>query len=72
MTRLRGMRPARVKPPILGPMDVDTNPHHQTVLPSYKKGGIVKKTGPAIVHKGERVVPVKKKRIGTSDGSMSC
>lgn len=30
-------------------------------LPSYEKGGIVKKTGPAIVHKGERVIPAKPK-----------
>jgi len=28
--------------------------------PSYKKGGKVKKTGLALVHKGERVVPRKK------------
>tara|TARA_R100000655_G_scaffold90950_1_gene131633 strand:- start:1011 stop:1376 length:366 start_codon:yes stop_codon:yes gene_type:complete len=27
--------------------------------PMYKKGGIVPKTGTAIVHKGEMVVPVK-------------
>jgi hypothetical protein len=30
-------------------------------LPSYKKGGTVKKTGLAMVHKGERVIPTKKK-----------
>ncbi|MCK9361675.1 hypothetical protein M0Q28_05660 [Patescibacteria group bacterium] len=29
-------------------------------LQSYKKGGIVKKTGVALVHKGERVIPAKK------------
>lgn len=29
-------------------------------MPSYKKGGIVKKTGPALVHKGEKIIPVKK------------
>jgi len=28
-------------------------------LPSYRKGGIVKKTGPAMLHKGERVLSVK-------------
>jgi hypothetical protein len=28
-------------------------------VPSYKKGGIVKKTGLANLHKGERVVPKK-------------
>lgn len=25
----------------------------------YKKGGVVKKTGPALVHKGELIVPKK-------------
>src|SRR5665213_3526143 len=39
-------------------------------LPSYKKGGKVKETGPAILHKGETVVPVSKRR-GTSDGYMA-
>ena len=29
-------------------------------MDSYKKGGKVKKTGPAYMHKGEIVVPVKK------------
>ncbi len=29
-------------------------------VPSYKKGGKVKKTGLALVHKGERIVPKKK------------
>lgn len=29
------------------------------VLPKFKKGGMVKKTGPAIVHKGERVLNKK-------------
>ena len=28
-------------------------------MPSYAKGGVVKKTGPARVHKGERVLTVK-------------
>jgi hypothetical protein len=32
----------------------------EAMIPSYKKGGTVKKTGPAIVHKGERVIPAKK------------
>lgn len=31
-------------------------------LPSYKKGGKVKKTGLALVHKGEKVIPVKKRK----------
>lgn len=30
-------------------------------MPSYKKGGTVKKTGPALVHKGEKIQPVKAK-----------
>ena len=38
-------------------------------LPSYKEGGKVKETGAALLHKGETVVPVSKKR-GTSDGHM--
>ena len=29
-------------------------------LPAYKKGGTVKKTGPALVHKGEKIIPAKK------------
>jgi hypothetical protein len=29
-------------------------------MDSYKKGGTVEKTGPAIVHKGEEVIPVEK------------
>src|SRR5678815_392091 len=31
----------------------------QDRMPQYKKGGVVKKTGPAVVHKGEFVVPSK-------------
>lgn len=31
---------------------------------SYKKGGIVKKTGLAYVHKGEKVIPAKKVKAG--------
>ena len=37
-------------------------------LPSYKKGGIVKETGPALVHKGEKIIPNKR---GTSNGYMT-
>ena len=29
-------------------------------MPSYKKGGVVHKTGPARLHKGERVIPKSK------------
>lgn len=32
-------------------------------VPSYKKGGTVKETGLALVHKGEKVIPNKKKSI---------
>lgn len=32
----------------------------KTAIPSYKKGGKVKKTGLALVHKGEKVVPKDK------------
>jgi hypothetical protein len=28
-------------------------------IPQYKKGGMVKKTGVALVHKGEKVIPKK-------------
>jgi hypothetical protein len=31
-------------------------------LPSYKKGGDVKKTGPAYLHKGEKVLKAEEKR----------
>jgi hypothetical protein len=41
--------PARPKPGLASP-------------PSYKKGGKVKKTGMALVHKGEVVKPAKKKK----------
>jgi hypothetical protein len=36
-------------------------------VPSYKRGGKVKKTGLAYVHRGETVVPAKRKR-GRSAG----
>lgn len=32
-------------------------------IPKFKKGGVVKKTGPAIVHKGERVIPANKRKM---------
>jgi hypothetical protein len=47
-------------------------------MPSYKKGGTVKKTGPALVHKGEKVIPKEKakKMEGnmrmSSGGFMKC
>lgn len=33
------------------------------VFPSYKKGGKVRKTGLALLHKGERVIPRKKVKL---------
>lgn len=35
---------------------------HLPILGSFKKGGRIRKTGAYILHKGERVVPVKKCR----------
>lgn len=37
-------------------------------MPSYKKGGIVKKTGPALLHKGETVIP---NDMGLAEGPMA-
>jgi len=39
-------------------------------VPSYKKGGVVKKTGLALVHKGEKIIPKNKTGaiVGTSSG----
>lgn len=37
--------------------DIKTAAPNEGNIPSYKKGGIVKKTGLALVHKGERVIP---------------
>lgn len=36
-------------------------------LKSYDKGGIVDKTGPAIVHKGERIIPVKESPLSKKE-----
>jgi hypothetical protein len=33
-------------------------------MPSYEQGGIVKKTGPAVVHQGELIVPRDHPRRG--------
>jgi hypothetical protein len=44
-----GMPPGAMVPPGAGPP-----------MPSMKKGGVVKKTGPHKLHKGEKVVPKKK------------
>lgn len=37
-------------------------------VPSYKRGGRVRKTGLAKVHKGEYVIPVHSKRKGKRGG----
>ena len=42
------------------PIVTDDKKKQSRNIPSYKNGGTVKKTGPAMVHKGERVVPAKK------------
>ena len=41
-------------------LELDTLPHEGPDVPSFKKGGLIKRTGLAYVHKGEYVVPVNK------------
>lgn len=36
-------------------------------LPSYKKGGTVRETGPALLHKGEKVIPATKAMTGKAE-----
>lgn len=43
------------------------SPRH---VPSYKKGGKVKKTGLAMVHKGERVIPAMMKEMKKDSGKV--
>jgi hypothetical protein len=50
----------RFRPEPVGPAPVRTP--FGGKLPTFKKGGKVKKTGPAIVHKGEKIIPAKKKK----------
>lgn len=40
--------------------------------PSYKKGGTVKKTGLALVHKGEKVIPKNKVEKKKKDLASKC
>ena len=40
-------------------VEKDINSLSYRSLPKYKKGGKVKKTGPAVLHKGERVLTKK-------------
>lgn len=40
--------------------------HNDQIIGSFKKGGKVKKTGNYKLHKGEKVVPVKKVKKGKS------
>jgi hypothetical protein len=42
------------------PQSMDQKIKHIGDIPSYKKGGKVRRTGLAFVHKGERVVPKSK------------
>jgi hypothetical protein len=51
------MRPG-MPPPGAGPIMPPGGPP----MPSMKRGGTVKKTGPHKLHKGEKVVPAKKKK----------
>ncbi len=46
--------PGAVKPP------AGKTYYRGKLVPSYKKGGIVKKTGLALIHKGEKVTPKEK------------
>ena len=39
-----------------------TDDKKKTKIPSYRNGGTVRKTGLAMVHKGERVIPAKKEK----------
>ncbi len=41
-------------------MQDEMNNRARGTVPSYKHGGIVRKTGLALLHKGERVIPHKK------------
>lgn len=42
-------------------------------LPQYKRGGMVQKTGPALVHKGERVLTAKQaKKPAVKKALKSC
>lgn len=54
----------RISPNLRAIRPEKATPYPQGMLrtpPSYKKGGTVKKTGLAVVHKGERVIPAKKR-----------
>lgn len=46
----------------------DTKPRAAWNVPSFKKGGIVKKTGLIYAHKGEKVIPVKDRKKSTKRG----
>ncbi|MCK9361883.1 hypothetical protein M0Q28_06735 [Patescibacteria group bacterium] len=62
MDEVEGMEPAKLKPyEDKKYEEIQPIPRKELKdIPSYKKGGIVKKTGLAKVHKGERVIPAKK------------
>jgi hypothetical protein len=58
---------------LMGGMKPFPEPHHgrdpignpigpaRPVFPSYKKGGRVRRTGLALVHRGEKIIPAKKR-----------
>jgi len=68
MDEVEGMEPAKLKPyEDKKYEEIEPIPRKELKeIPSYKKGGTVKKTGLAKVHKGERVVPAKAKETATA------
>lgn len=54
--------------PLAAPMPRRTAPVPMAVPPSFKKGGKVKKTGMALVHKGETVKTEKMEMKGMKKG----
>lgn len=51
-------RQGSIKPAKLEEVEMETSREtNRQALQSYKRGGIVKKTGPAFLHKGEKVIP---------------
>ena len=68
MTKIRGQGSSRSMQPVKGLRDKvaqGSSPiagfmSHYKDIDSYKKGGTVKKTGLAYVHKGEKIIPRSK------------
>ena len=60
------------KPVYKEPTNIDRMKEKQEALKElkeYKKGGMVKKTGPAKLHKGERVLTVAQTKVFNKPGS---